>query len=97
MVVFVDIGEEEVDVIGVFDSFFVGDIFSFKVGGVVIEDVDVGGVDVDMREEVFLYEGVVGFWVVVWNVNVFVYVEGDDIFERDLFSFVSVVWLLIES
>jgi hypothetical protein len=41
-------------------------------------------VNVYVREEVFPHEGVVRLWVVAGDADVFVHVEGDDIFKGDL-------------
>ena len=82
--VLADAGEEEVDAASGFDGVLVADAFGLEVRGVTVEDVDVGRVDVDVGEEVLPHEGVVGLGVVTRNADVFIHVEGDDVFERDL-------------
>lgn len=70
-----DAAEEELDAAYVLDFLLVRDALGFEVGGVAVEDVDVGRVDVDVREEVLVHEGVVGFGVVARQADVFVLEE----------------------
>jgi len=67
-----DAAEEEVDSPYGFDAGFVGGAFGFEIGSVTVQDVDVLARDVDVREEVGEHEGVVGFGMVGWEVDVFV-------------------------
>ena len=82
--VLADAREEEVDAADALDGVFVGDALGLEAGGVAVENVHVGRVDVYVGEEVFPHEGVVRLWVVAGDADVFVHVEGDDIFKGDL-------------
>jgi len=55
-----------------FDSSFVLDTFGLEIRGIAIQDVNVGRMDVDMREEVLVHEGVVAFRMLAGNTNVFI-------------------------
>ena len=76
--------EEEVDAAVALDGVLVGDALGLEAGGVAVEDVDVGRVDVDVGEEVLPHEGMVRLRVVSGNTHVLVHVEGDDILKRNL-------------
>lgn len=82
--VLADAGQEEVDAAARLDGVFVGDALGLEVGRVAVEDVHVGGVDVDVGEEVLPHEGVVRLGMVARDAHVLVHVEGDDIFKRNL-------------
>lgn len=79
-----DTGEEQVNASRGLDSILVGDALGLEALSVTVEDVDVGGVDVYVREEVVPHERVVRLGVVTGNTDVFVHVESDDIFKGDL-------------
>ena len=64
--------EEELDAACSFDLFFVGYAFCFEIWCVAVQNVDVCGVYVDVREEVFVHEGVVRFWVLTRQAYVLV-------------------------
>lgn len=82
--VLADAGQEEVDAADALDGVLVGDALGLERGRVAVEDVHVGRVDVDVREEVLPHEGVVRLWVVARDADVLVHVEGDDVFKGDL-------------
>lgn len=84
MPVFTNAGQEEINTTSCLDSFLVCVTFGLRAGSVAIEYVDVGRVDVDMREEVLPHKGVVGVGVVSRKTDILVHVEGDYILERDL-------------
>ncbi len=74
-----DAEDLEVDASGGGDFIFVVGAVCRDVGGVAVRDVDVLFLDVDVLEEVFPHEGVVGLGVVAGDVDVFVEVEGGDV------------------
>lgn len=74
-----DASKEEVDAADGLDLSLVGDTLCFQVGGVAVENVDVVGVDVHVREQVLPHEGVVAFRVVPRDANIFVLVKLDDV------------------
>lgn len=78
--------KEEVYSASGLDGVFVANALGLEVGGVAIEDVDVGGVDVDVGEEVLPHEGVVRLGVIAGDAHVLVHVERDDIFKADLYG-----------
>ena len=84
MAVLADAGQEEVDSAGGLDGIFVGDALGFEVGGIAVQDVDIGRVDIDVGEEVLPHEGVVGLGVIARNAHILVHVESYDMLERDL-------------
>lgn len=77
-------GKEEVDTADGLDGIFVGDALGLEVLGIAVQDVHVGGVDIDVGEEILPHEGVVGFGVVAGNAHVLIHVESDDMLEGDL-------------
>lgn len=79
-------GEEKVNTTGSLDGVFIGNTLGLEVGGIAIEDVDIGRVDVYMREEVLPHERVVRLAVVARDTDVLVHVECDDIFKGDLYE-----------
>lgn len=72
MSIWSDAAEEEVNAADTLDLGFIFDTFGFEVGGVPVEDVDVGGVDVYVREEVLVHECVVAFGVFSGDANIFI-------------------------
>lgn len=67
-----DATQEQLDAAGGLDLLLVLVAFSLEVRGVAIEDVDIGRVHVDMREEVLVHEAVVALWVVSRDPDIFV-------------------------
>lgn len=82
--VLADTSKEEINAADSLDGVFVGDALSLEVGGIAVQDVNIGRMDIDVREEVLPHEGVVGFGVVAGNSYVFVHVESDDMLKGDL-------------
>ena len=70
--------------------------FGLEIWRVPVQDVDVGGLDVYMREEVLVHEAMVALWVITRNADVLVHVEGNDIFKRDVAGFVFLDQALID-
>lgn len=73
--------QEQLDPAVRLDGCFVGTTFGNEVLCVSVEDVDLGGGYVDVGEEFAEHECVVGFGVVFGELDVFVHVECDDVFE----------------
>ena len=67
-----DSPKEQVDTTDSFDLFLVGATLCFQIRSVAIQDVDVGGVDVDMGEEMLVHEAVIAFWMLTREAHVFV-------------------------
>lgn len=82
--VFADACEEQVDAASDFYGILVRNTLGLEIGSVAVEDVDVGGVDIDVGEEVLPHERMVRFGMVARDADIFVHVEGDYIFEGDL-------------
>lgn len=77
-------GKEEINAADGLNGVFVSDALGLEVGGIAVQDVNIGRVDIDVREEVLPHEGVVGFGVVAGNPHVLVHVEGDDMLKGNL-------------
>ena len=78
--------EEEIDTTSGTDSSFVGSAFSFEVGSIPVEDVDVFLLDIDVAEEVLPHEAVIALRVILRDTNVLVHIEGDDVLEGNTAS-----------
>lgn len=59
MAVWSDTTEEELNAAHARDFGFVGCCLGGEIGCIAVQDVDIGGEDVDVREEVFIHEAVV--------------------------------------
>lgn len=79
-----DASKEQVNAAGELNGVLVCNALGLEVDGVAVEDMDVGGVDVDMGEEVLPHEGVIGLGVIARDPDVLVHVEGHDMFKGDL-------------
>lgn len=84
MAVLANASKEKVNAAYSLDGVLIGDALGLEVGRIAIEDVHVGWVDVDVREEVLPHERVVRLRVVAGDADVLIHVESDDIFKGDL-------------
>merc|ERR1719342_1625505 len=66
-----------------------------KVRSIAIKNMGIFGIYVYVLEEVIKHVPMITLRMVFWNSNIFIHVEGDDIFERYLASFVGLYKLLI--
>lgn len=69
------------------DFFFILVVFGVDIWGVVVEKVDVFCWNINVIEEIMVYKVVVVFWMFFWQIDIFVYVEGDNVFKVDLVCF----------
>ncbi len=60
-----------------------------QIWGVSVENMYLVWGDVDVAEEMFVHEAVVAFGVLLRDADVFVHVEGHDMFEGDASGFVG--------
>lgn len=67
-----DTPKEELDAASTPDLLLVSHALGLQIGRVAIQDVDVGGIDVDVGEKVLVHEAVVRLGVVAWQANIFV-------------------------
>ena len=79
-----DTAHEEVNATSLSDELLVVVTLSDEILCVTIEDVYILRLDVDVVEEVVPHEAVVTFWVIFWQLHIFVHVECDDVLERNL-------------
>lgn len=64
--------EKQIDSTSTLDLGFVFNTFGFKVGSVAVQDIDIGWVNINMREEVLVHECVVALGMFAWDSDVFV-------------------------
>jgi hypothetical protein len=64
--------QEELNAAGAGYLGLVDAAFLLEVGGVAVEDVDIGRLDVDVREEVLVHEAVVALWVISRDADILV-------------------------
>ena len=64
--------EEQLNATGFPNLVLICGAFYLKVGGISIENIDVGRLDVYVREEMLVHETVVALGMFPWNTNVFV-------------------------
>lgn len=67
--------QEELDASSSLNLFLECNALLLQIRRIAIQYVDVHWIDIDMAEEVLVHEGVIGFWMISWNTNVFVLYE----------------------
>lgn len=82
--VWANASEEQFDATRATDLLFVGNAFFLEIVGIAIQDVDVGGVDVYVTEEVLVHEAVIRLRMLSRYPHVLVHVERDDIAKGDV-------------
>ena len=95
MAVFADTAQEEVDAPCAANLLLVFVALLLQVGGVAVEDVDIGRGDVHVVEKGVPHERMVAFGMLFREPDVFVHVERDDILERYLPGLVQGDQLLV--
>ena len=84
MTIRADASDEEVNASGFLNHFLVVGALFHQVGSVAVENVDVLLRAVNVVEEIAGHECVIALRVCLRQTDVFIHVEGDDVFERYL-------------
>ena len=84
MAVSTDTSEEEVDTACLADLLLICGTLSLNILGIAVEHVYVLCGNVDMVEKVLVHEGPVGLLMVPGKTDIFIHVEGNDVFEGNV-------------
>lgn len=87
MIIVVYVVYEQVDFIVGMNFFFIVMVFCIDVWCVIIQQVDIFCWNINVVKEIMVYKVMIVFWMFFWQVNVFIYVKGDDVFEVNLVCF----------
>ena len=80
--------EEKIDSAIGFDFFFIAKAFAFRIIGHAVEHIDIFFRDIDMVEEIIMHKIPIALVVFFRKSDVFVHVEGYDVFKAELAGFV---------